>query len=213
MGSVKKNIAVASTRKVPYTGNRDTKEEQMAVRAMDLFEAYMQGKLPMDEGYIVSSFFKQDSAYSIYEVISYSAVKDLYSSGDSLTFQTNGKKMYVLVEPPTYPNKMIEPYCREKEHLVPMRFTEANIVVAKNQTRIMYNKEPQQAISAFTVLRPEGMNFAFLFYSLPDVFDSMEKFFAKSLNHEAGVPQIDATKTAKNIAELCSKTLTWPKDE
>jgi hypothetical protein len=185
----------------------------MALKAMDLFEAYQQNKLPMDEGYIISSFFKQDSAYSIYEVISYSTVKDFYASGNSITFQTNGKKIYVLVEPSNYVNKTIEPYCRSKDDQIPLRFSEANIITAKNQSKIIFNKEPMQAISAFTVLRPEGMNFAFLFYTLPDVFESMEKFFAKTLHQEAGVTQVDAVKAAKVIGELCSKTLTWPKSE
>jgi hypothetical protein len=184
----------------------------MAVKAMDLFEAYAQNKLPMDEGYIVSSFFKADSAYSIYEIISYSSVKDFYATGDSITLQTSGKKLYILVEPATYPHKMIEPYCRTKEDQIQLRFSEAHIVTAKNQCRIIYNKEPQQGISAFTVLRPEGMNFAFLFYTSPDVFESMEKFFSKTLSQEAGIPQHDAAKVAKDIADLCSRTLTWPKD-
>jgi hypothetical protein len=184
----------------------------MAIKAMDLFEAYTQNKLPMDEGYIVSSFFKQDSSYSIYEIISYSAVKDFYVSGNGITFQTNGKKIYVLVEPANYNYKTVEPYCRNKEDQIPIRFSEANIITAKNQSKIIYNKEPMQAISAFTILKPEGMNFAFLFYSLPGVFDSMNLFFAKTLNQEAGIPQHDAASAAKAIAELCSKTLTWPKD-
>jgi hypothetical protein len=184
----------------------------MAIKAMDLFEAYTQNKLPMDEGYIVSSFFRQDSAYSIYEIVSYSAVKDFYASGNSITFQTNGKKLYILVEPSNYNYKTVEPYCRSKEDQIPFRFSEANIITAKNQSKIMYNKEAMQAISAFTILKPEGMNFAFLFYAMPDVFASMEKFFAKTFNQEAGLPQADSTKAAKQIAELCSKTLTWPKD-
>ncbi len=185
----------------------------MALKAIDLFEAYAQNKLPMDEGYIVSSFFKQESAYSIYEVMSYSAVKDFYASGDSITLQTNGKKLYVLVEPATYPHRTTEPYCRSKEDQIQLRFSEANIITTKSQARIIYNKEPQQAISAFTVLRPEGMNFAFLFYSLPDVFASMELFFSKTLSKEAGIAQADAAKVAKEIAALCSRTLTWPKDQ
>lgn len=185
----------------------------MAVKAMDLFEAYKQGKLPMDEGYIVSSFFKTDTSYSVYEIISYSAVKDLYPSGNSLTFQTNGKKIFVLAEPPTYRHKQVEPFIREKEFLVPFRFNEAEIITAKNQAKVMFNKEPQMAVSSFTVVRPEGMDFAFLFYSLPDVFNSMEKFFAKSLNNEAAIPQLDATKAAKKIATLCEQTLTWTKGE
>lgn len=185
----------------------------MALKAMDLFEAYQQNKLPLDEGYIVSSFFKQNSAYSIYEIVSYSAVKDFYASGNSITFQTNGKKIYVLVEPATYPQKMIEPYCRPEQFQIPLRFSEAHILTAKNQARIIFNKEPMQAISAFTVLKPEGINFAFLFYSIPGVFDSMDLFFSKTLSAEAGVPQADAKKAAKEISELCSRTLTWPKGE
>jgi hypothetical protein len=192
--------------------NEDPKGACMALKAMDLFDAYRQNKLPLDEGYIVSSFFKTESAYSIYEIISYSAVKDFYASGNSITFQTNGKKIYVLVEPATYPGKTIEPYCRTKEDQIPLRFSEANVITAKNQSRIIFNKDPMQAISAFTVLKPEGMNFAFLFYTLPDVFDSINLFFAKTLNQEAGIPQADAVKAAKTISELCSKTLTWPKD-
>ena len=184
----------------------------MALKAMDLFEAYQQNKLPMDEGYIVSSFFKEETAYSIYEIVSYSAVKDFYASGNGLTFQTNGKKLYVLVEPANYPHKAIEPYCRSQDFQIPLRFSEANIITAKNQSKIIFNKEPQQAISAFTVLKPEGMNFSFLFYSMPDVFQSLEKFFTKTLNQEAGVGMADAQKAAKAIAELSAQTLTWPKD-
>lgn len=185
----------------------------MAVKAMDLFEAYEHNKLPMDEGYIVSSFFKPDTSYSIYEVISYSAIKDIYATGNGITFQTNGKKIFILVEPPTYPQKSMEPYCRAQDFLVPLRFSEANIITAKNQSKVMFSKEPQQAMSAFTVVKPEGMDFAFLFYSLPDVFASMEKFFSKTLNREAGVSQNDAVKAAKEISELCEKSLTWPKDD
>ncbi|HPO03056.1 hypothetical protein K7J14_02820 [Treponema zuelzerae] len=184
----------------------------MSLKAMDLFEAYQQNKLPMDEGYIVSSFFKTTSSYSIYEIVSYSAVKDFYASGNSITLQTNGKKIYVLVEPSNFIQKTVEPYCRAQEFQIPLRFSEANIITAKNQARIIFNKEPQQAISAFTVLRPEGMNFAFLFYSRPDVFKSMELFFSKTLNQEAGIPQADAAKASAEIAEICAQTLTWPKD-
>lgn len=184
----------------------------MALKAMDLFEAYTQNKLPMDEGYIVTSYFKQDSAYSIYEIVSYSAVKDIYASGNGITFQTNGKKLFVLVEPSNYNHKSIEPYCRKEGYQIPLRFSEANIVTAKNQSKIIYNKVPQQAISAFTILRPEGINFAFIFFVQPGVFESMELFFSKTLSAEAGIPQADAAKVAKALGKLASETLTWPKD-
>lgn len=182
------------------------------LKAIDLFEAYAQNKLPMDEGYIVSSFFKEDSAYSVYEIISYSTVKDIYMTGDGLTFQTNGKKLFLLVEPPNFPHKATEPVFRDKNFQVPLRFKESNIYTAKNQSTIIYSKTPQESISAFTVVKPVGINFAFLFYSLPDTFKSIELFFEKTLNQEAVIPVDDAKKAAKDFAALCEKVLTWPKE-
>ncbi len=179
------------------------------LKAVDLFEAYAQNKLPMDQGYIVSSFFKEESAYSVYEIISYSTVKDIYMSGDGLTFQTNGKKLFLLVEPANFPHKATEPVFRAKGFQVPLRFKEANILTAKNQSTIMFSKEPQEAISAFTVVKPEGINFAFLFYPLPDTFKSIEMFFEKTLNQEAVIPLADAKKIAKEFAALCEEKLTW----
>ncbi len=182
------------------------------LKAMDLFEAYAQKKLPMDRGFIVSSFFKEESAYSVYEIISYATVKDIYKSGGALTFHTSGKKLFLLVEPANFTHKTTEPVFRSKEFQVPLRFKESNIVTAKNQYKIMYSKTPQEAISAFTVLKPEGINFAFLFYSLPDVFNSVELFFEKTLNQEANVPLSDSKEIAQDFAKLCSETLIWSND-
>ena len=91
---------------------------------MDLFEAYAQDKLPKDEGYIISSFFSNTSAYSRYEVVSYSGVKSIYLTEEGLTFQTNGKKLHILIEPPNYPHKAIEPYVRSSHEQIPLRFSE-----------------------------------------------------------------------------------------
>ena len=176
------------------------------VKAMDLFEAYAKQKLPMDQGYIVSSFFKEDSAYSIYEIVSYATLKDIYLTGNGLTFQTNGKKLFLFVEPENYSHKSMEPYCRERDFQVPLRFKDSNIITAKNQSKVIFSKEPQEALSAFTIVKPTGVNFAFLFYPLPDVFKSIELFFEQTLNKEAGVPLRDA----KEFAQLSSKVLTWP---
>lgn len=180
------------------------------VRAMDLFEAYAKQKLPMDHGYIVSSFFKDDSAYSIYEIVSYATLKDIYLTSNGLTFQTNGKKIFLFVEPENYSHKAVEPYCRERDFQVPLRFKDSNIIVAKNQAKIIFSKQPQEALSAFTVVKPTGVNFAFLFYPLPDVFTSLELFFQQTLNKEAGIPLRDSKAAAKEIALLSSKVLTWP---
>ena len=178
-------------------------------KAMDLFEAYSQNQLPLDEGYIVSYFFKDDSSYSVYEIVSYSTVKDIYLSQDSLNFQTNGKKLYLLVEPANYPYKSMEPVFRERDYQVPLRFKEANIITCKNLSRVIFNKEATESLSSFTVIRPTGINFSFIFYVRPDVFASIELFFEKTLNQEAQIPLFDSKNIAKTFAQLCSRTLVW----
>ena len=61
----------------------------MATKALDLFQAFKDGKLPKDEGYIVSSFFSERSKYSIYEIVAYSGVKSIYATAEGITFQTD----------------------------------------------------------------------------------------------------------------------------
>jgi hypothetical protein len=180
----------------------------MASKAMDLFEAYAQDKLPKDQGYIVSSFFSLNSAYSKYEIVTYSGVKSIYLTEDGLTFQTNGKKLHILIEPPNYPNKATEPYVRSSVDQIPLRFSELELVIAKNQTHIMIAKKPMDAFSSFTILKPTGINFALVFYKLPDVFDTLAIFFEKTFNKEAGVPMVDAKKAAAIVAATVKEHMT-----
>ncbi|GHV81612.1 hypothetical protein AGMMS49991_01700 [Spirochaetia bacterium] len=184
----------------------------MAVKAMDLFEAYSQDKLPKDEGYIVSSFFSNNSAYSIYEVVSYSGVKAIYQTDGGLTFQTNGQKLHILVEPASYPNKGTEPYVRPEREQIPLRFSELEIITAKNQSKILIAKKPMQSFSSFTILKPSGVNFALVFYRLPDIYDTIAMFFEKTLNREAGIPQADAKKSAGDIAAIVKETMNFRSD-
>ena len=163
--------------------------------------------LPTDEGYIVSSFFKRDSAYCIYELVAYSAVKDIFATGDSITFRTSGKKIYVLAEPSTYPQKAVEPYCRQQGEMVPFHFSEACHLTAKNHTNIYFNKEPEEAVSAFTVFKPESINFSYIFYACDDVFEIIEKFFAHTLHNDASLPRSDAQRIAKRVIKLFSQKL------
>jgi hypothetical protein len=179
----------------------------MPLKAMDLFEAYASDKLPKDEGYIVSSFFNTSSAYSIYEIVSYSGVKSIYVTDTGLTFQTNGKKLHILIEPASYPNKAIEPYVRANNEQIPLRFNELEILTAKNQTKIMIAKKPVMSFSSFTILKPTGINFALVFYQMPDLYDTVTLFFEKTLNQEAGIPQQDAKKSAKRISAIMETTM------
>ncbi len=182
----------------------------MASKAMDLFEAYAQDKLPKDQGYIVSSFFSLNSTYSKYEIVSYAGVKAIYLTEDGMTFETNGKKLHMLIEPPNYPNKAIEPFLRSSVDQIPLRFSELTQVVSKNQTKIMIAKHPVETFSSFTILKPTGINFALVFYHLPDVYDTLTIFFEKTLNKEAGVPMADAKKAAVKAIDIVKETMGWP---
>ena len=181
----------------------------MPVKAMDLFDAYSKNALPKDHGYIVSSFFAAHTAYSRYEIVSYNNVKSIYPSEDGLTFQTDGKKLFVLVEPSNYPSKGMEPYVRSTAEKIPLRFNELELYTCKNQTRIYWAKDAVISYGAFTIMRPAGINFAFCFYYLPDMHQSMQLFFEKTFNKEAGVPLSDSKKVAASVAEKIKSAMVW----
>jgi len=185
----------------------------MATRAMDLFKAYAEEKLPKLGGYIVSSFFHETSAYARYEIVAYNNVKALYLTGEGLTFQADGNKLFVLSEPANYTGKHMEPYTRDSEYQVPHRFSELEVITARNQTRVMVSKTPVLTYSSFTILKPTGANFAYIFYNLPDVQQSIDAFFQKTLNVEAGVPKADAAKAAGMIVEGLTRFTIWKESE
>ncbi|MDR0600686.1 MAG: hypothetical protein LBG84_11540 [Treponema sp.] len=178
-----------------------------ALRVMNLFEAYTSNRLPKDQGYIVSSFINANTGYAIYEVISYSGVKVIYPEGEGLTFQSQGKKLHALIEPASYPHKGIEPYLREKADLIPLRFREVNKIMAKNQSTVYYAKNPIESLSSFTVSRPRGCNISFVFYNLPDIYETLAKFFVQSLANDAGLPMTDARKSALEITGTVKNTM------
>lgn len=186
--------------------------DKMAAKAMDLFDAFTKDMLPKDQGYIVSSFFSDNSAYSRYEIVSYSGVKSIYPTEEGLTFQTNGKKLHILIEPASYPHKAIEPYVRSAHDQIPLRFSELNIITAKNQSKIMIAKKPLLSFSSFTILKPTGINFALVFYHLDDIFDTLELFFEKTFNKEAGIPMADAKTGAKKALEVVRETMDFKGD-
>ena len=184
----------------------------MADKAMDLFEAYKQDKLPKDGAYIVSSFINGNTGYSIYEVISYSGVKSIYPEGEGLTFQSSGKKMHIMLEPPSYPKKATEPYLRDKTDQIPLRFKELELVTAKNQTRVYFSKKPIDSLSSFSVAKPVGFNITFVFYNNDELYDTLSKFFEKSFSNDGGVPQADAKKAIAMIIDIIKELMAFRSD-
>ena len=182
----------------------------MALRAMELYEAYEKNMLPKEEGYVVSAFYLPDSPYSILEVISYSEVKNFFASNDSLTFQSNGKKIYILVEPSSYNHKSQEPYVRPSKYQIPLRFNDLNIYTCKNQYKVMYNKEPQMMMTSFTVLKPTGHNFSLIVFQQDDIQQTLAKLFQSALHNESNVPMADSKKIGDDLAEMIVTKLCWP---
>ncbi|MCL2265241.1 MAG: histone H1-like repetitive region-containing protein [Treponema sp.] len=180
------------------------------IKLRDLFDAYTQGKLPFAQGYIVSSFFSDTSAYSIYEIVSYAGVKEIFAVGEGLQFVSGGKKLHILVEPDTYHFKSVEPVSRAEGERIPKRFNELDTYITKNQNRIYIAKEPGETTGSFTVLKPKGaINFAVVFYQLPDLFESLAAFFEESLNRQRKVPQSDAKKVALQVVDILKKTMSF----
>jgi len=177
----------------------------MPIKALDLFQAYTQNKLPKDGGYIVSSFLSEKSAYTKFEIVAYTAVKSLYLSKEGLTFQSDGNKLFVLVEPPTFPKKFIEPFRRDSTEKIPHRFSELDIHTSKDQYKIMVSKEPVYTYGSFTVMRPTGINFAFIFFNQEDVLSSLGLFFEKTLNEEIKIPKADAKKATQLVINAIQK--------
>ena len=177
---------------------------------MELYEAYEKNMLPREEGYVISAFYLPDSPYSILEVISYSEVKNFFASNDSLTFQSNGKKIYILVEPSSYNHKSQEPYVRPSKYQIPLRFNDLNIYTCKNQYKVMYNKEPQMMMTSFTVLKPTGHNFSLIVFQQDDIQKTLAKLFQSALHNESNVPLNDSKVISEDLAEMIVTKLCWP---
>ncbi|MDR1838349.1 MAG: hypothetical protein LBQ93_02025 [Treponema sp.] len=197
--------AVKTAAKKPATAKPKTASENIKFR--NLFDAFEKGKLPFAEGYIISSFFSERTAYSIYEIVSYAGVKEIFPSGTGLQFVAGGKKLHILVENDTYAAKYQEPVARAQGESIPKRFNELEKIIARNQTTIYVAKEPNEITGSFTVLKPVNLNFAVVFYQLPDVIKTIAVFFQDSLNNQRKVPQSDAKKAAELIASTVEKTM------
>jgi hypothetical protein len=175
----------------------------------NLFDAYNQSKLPFNQGYIVSSFFSETSLYSIYEVVSYAGVKEIFLTETGLQFVTGGKKLYILLEPDTYQLKFQEPVSRAEGEKIPKRFNELEEIIAKNQTKIFIAKEPNESFGSFTVLKPTENNFAMVFYQTPKMYESLAEFFVETFNRQRKVPEHDAKNAAVKIVDILKKHMSF----
>ncbi|MFQ3621241.1 MAG: transposase [Spirochaetales bacterium] len=173
----------------------------------ELFQAFENKELPNAGGYIVSAFFDDTSTYTKYEIISFSNVKDIYTSDEGLVFQADGQKVFVLVEPANYPNKHIEPAYRNNFQRIPYRLRELIIHTSSRQDRIMIGKEPVMTYTSFTIMKSFGQNYSYIFYMTEDVVEGIKDYFMKSIWKEARVPRSDAEEVSELIAEVFKKII------
>jgi hypothetical protein len=75
----------------------------------------------------------------------------------------------------------------------------------------MVSKNPLMTYGSFTILKPSGINFSFIFFNSPDVFQTIAKFFAATLNKEAAVPKSEAEKASKLVVAGLEKFTIWKK--
>jgi hypothetical protein len=182
-------------------------EGEIMARIKDLFDAYKNGELPSEGGYIISNFFDDHSQYSRFEMISYGNVKDIYLTDEGITFQADGLKMFFLVEPASYPQKHTEPCYRDDRHKIPYRFKEVETYVTKRQDRIMVGKEPVETYTSFTVLNQTGLNQSFIVFKEEGIEASLNNYFQQVLWKNVNIPRSDAQKATEMIGTIIPKVI------
>ena len=147
--------------------------------ATALIKAYMTETIPSDGGFIITAFFTGGSGYAIYEITAYRNVKDIFRTGEGVTFKTDGNRTHILVEPASFTKKYIEPVNREALHAIPYRFNEMTIIPGPKSEKIMIPEKPISLYSSFTILEQQSDYFSFIFHPTKDVYVAMKKFFKK----------------------------------
>ena len=151
----------------------------------ELFELYAKGEFPMNGGYILSAFFHEQSMYSRFEMISYSNVKDIFTSEEGLTFQADGQKIFWLVEPSNYTAKATDPTYRPDSEKIPYRLNEVVIHTTKRQDRVLIGKQPVHSYTSFTIMKPQGQNFSCVFFMADDIVEAVQQYVAKCMYDQA----------------------------
>ena len=119
-------------------------------KATSLIKAYKTELIPSEGGFIVSAFFQSDSNYAIYEITAYRNVKDIFQTADGMVFKTDGNRAFILIEPPTFPKKHIDPVNREEGKSIPFRLSEVEIYQTKRVEKVMVpgkHVDPHSSVS------------------------------------------------------------------
>jgi len=162
------------------------KDDIMAT-ATSLIKAYMTETIPPDGGFIITAFFTAGSGYAIYEITAYRNVKDIFRTGEGVTFKTDGNRTHILVEPASFTKKYVEPVNREAGSSIPYRFNEMTIIPGPKSEKIMVPEKPISLYSSFTILEKQSDYFSYIFFPTNDVYVAMKKFIADSLYNDCNL--------------------------
>ena len=168
-------------------------------KAIELFTAYRSGRIPPRGGYIVTSFMVDGSAYARYEIVAYREARALRLADDGLSIAADASKVYVLLEPVGYHGSTTEPWQRDERHRIPHTFAELSSVNVRNHSRILISTDPVLASAVFTILRPGGFDFSFLFLPGRAALDTIHAFLWQTLHEECLVPPAAARRAAALI--------------
>ena len=178
-------------------------------KIMDLFEAYTNGELPREGGFIITEHLDDSSRYARYEVISYGNVKDIYMIEEGIMFQADGRKIFVLFEPLNYSSKHVEPAYRDDAHRIPYRLKELEIMATKRQEKIMVAKEPVETYTSFTVANETGLTTSYIVYKDESTERTILGFFEQSFWKTLNTTRTDA-RTACDLISTPLKLLLVP---
>ena len=176
---------------------------------IDLFEAHSQNTLPRNKGVIVKSTFKENSLYTIFEIIAYTSVQEISRAENGLQFQClKTKKLHILLEPASYFFNYIEdPFYRPKDDQIPYARKELEVLTSVDESLIMIPKEPRAAESAFTILKPGKTDFTVVFSVNSGVHKDIGAFFNVIFCEKLNISKVDAERAVEKIATAVRKAL------
>ncbi len=174
-----------------------------------LVKAYLNSEIPDEGGFIVSAFFDTSSSYTIYECKAYVNLKEVTRSDGGFTFKTDGNGTHMLIEPPGYVYKHVEPVFREEGKSIPYRFDDMRIFSTDKSEKIMIPREPVMLYMSFTVLDKKADYMAYVFHPTKDVYVAIRTFVADSLYNDCNLTKRDSLEVAGLWLETIKKFSIW----
>ena len=160
---------------------------------IELFEGLVKSEIQLGGGgYIFNAHLHGKHNYAIFEIIGFENVKQIISGENSVTFQSDGYKIFIVFESRNFPTKYVEPYLRQEGEKVPLRWNETEILELPNRDRIFISKAPYISYGTFTVEAPETGSFVYYFYNNSAADKNILSFIKDVLREDFKVPKKNA---------------------